>query len=238
MTGLEKLRVKIFSDGASMKDFRELAAVKYIKGFTTNPSLMKKAGVTDYDGFIREVMPVVRGMPISFEVICDDFDSMREQALKLSGYGKNVYVKIPVSNTRKEPSAPLVKDLTHRGVNVNVTAVLTLEQVEAAAGALEGGAPAIISIFAGRIADTGVDPVPVMKKARGILKGIRNAELLWASTREMLNIFQAEEAGCDIITVPPEIFKKANLVGYDTGELSLDTVKQFSADAASSGLKL
>lgn len=238
MPNIESLKVKIFSDGASLNDFKELVKLPYIKGFTTNPSLMRKAGVSDYRRFIREVLRIIGARPVSFEVVCDEFSLMREQARILARFGENVYVKIPVLNTKNESAANLVKELSHGGVNVNVTAVLTLEQVEAAARALKGGSKAVVSVFAGRIADTGIDPVPVMKRACAILKGIENVELLWASTREMLNVFQAEEAGCDIITVPPEILKKAGLIGYDAGKLSLDTVKQFCADAASSGLKL
>jgi len=238
MRKLEDLKIKVYSDGAGLEDFRNLSKVPYIQGFTTNPSLMRKANVTDYLSFVKEVLPIVSGKSISFEVVCDDFKGMRDQAMKLASYGKNVYVKIPITNTKAISSIPLIDDLTHHAVNVNVTAILTLEQVEAVAKVLEGGAPAIVSVFAGRIADTGIDPIPLMKAAKKILQDVKNAELLWASTREILNIIQADEAGCAIITVPPDILKKASLLGYDLAALSLDTVKQFCNDAASSGLKL
>lgn len=238
MKKIEDLKIKIFSDGAMLEDFKKLSKLPYIKGFTTNPSLMRKAGVIDYAGFIRDVLPIVGGKPISFEVLSDDFAAMRAQALRLSRFGDNVYVKIPIINTRGEPSVPLIKELNHMGVRVNVTAILTQTQVEEASGALRGGAPAVISVFAGRIADTGVDPVPIMKKARDIMKPLKDVELLWASTRELLNIFQAEEAGCDIITVPPDILKKINAIGRDLYDFSLDTVKTFASDGMASGLKI
>jgi transaldolase len=238
MKKIQDLKVKIFSDGASLDDFRLLAPLPSIRGFTTNPSLMKKAGVTDYPVFVKEALSIVRNKSISFEVFADDFDQMRVQALKLAAFGQNVYVKIPVTNTRGESTALLVKDLSLGGVKVNVTGILTLEQVHEAGRALRGGAPSIVSIFAGRIADTGEDPIPVMKKACWILKPVKTAELLWASTRELLNIFHAEEAGCQIITVPPELLKKLNLIGHDLGQYSLETVKTFYADAVSSGFKL
>ena len=238
MGKIDELRVKIFSDGANVEDFKRLSDIPYIKGYTTNPTLMKKAGVTDYERFIKEVLPIVDGRPISLEVISDDFDEMRKQALKLSGFGDNVYVKIPITNTKGESSISLVDDLSHSGVKVNVTAILALEQVEKVAKVLGDGEPAIVSVFAGRVADTGVDPVPLMKVARGLLEGCPNAELLWASPRELLNIFHAEEAGCHIITVLPEILDKLHLAGYDLREFSLDTVKMFYNDAVKSGLSL
>jgi transaldolase len=238
MKKIEDLRIKIFCDGASSADFKELGKLPYIKGFTTNPSLMKKAGVTDYERFLKEIMPHTGGKPVSFEVIGDDFASMKDQALRLRTYGENVYVKIPITNTSSEPSQPLIAELLRAGVRLNITAITDLAQVEDLAGALVGVTPCIVSIFAGRIADTGIDPVPVMKKAKKALRRSPHVELLWASTRELLNIFQAEEAECDIITVLPDILKKLHLVGYDLKRCSLDTVKMFYNDGVSSGLKL
>lgn len=238
MTSIEDLRVKIFSDGADVDDFKRLSRLPYIKGFTTNPSLMRKAGVVDYESFIKEVLPIVDGKPISLEVISDEFEEMRRQALKLSGFGENVYVKIPITTTGGTPSTRLIDDLVHNGVKVNVTAILALEQVREVSGVLAGGEPVIVSVFAGRVADTGVDPVPFMKRAHKLLDGLPNAELLWASPRELLNIFHAEEAGCDIITVLPEILEKLKLVGYSLEEFSLDTVKMFYNDAVASELEL
>ncbi len=238
MKKIEDLKVKIYSDGARMEDFHSMMPLAHIQGFTTNPSLMKKSGVKDYESFIADVLKIVKNHPISFEVFSDDLMEMKKQAFRLKSFGDNIYVKIPVTNTKKESSVKLVRELTQEGVKLNVTAILTLEQVEVVAKALEKGAPAVISVFAGRIADTGIDPVPVMKKSKIITKNHSNIELLWASTRELLNIFQAEEAGADIITVPPDILKKLSMVGYDLGQLSADTVKMFYDDAASSGFKL
>jgi transaldolase len=238
MKKIEDLRVKLYTDGAEIADFKKFAKVPYIKGYTTNPSLMKKAGVKDYEKFVAEVMPLVADRSVSFEVIADDFAEMKRQALKLTAIATNVYVKIPVMNTRRESSAPLVAELSHRGVKLNVTAIMTLEQVREVGKALAGGAPSIVSVFAGRIADTGLDPVPVMRQAKALLAGVRGAELLWASPRELLNLFQADEAGCDIITVQPSILDKIPLVGYDLTNYSHDTVKMFYNDATSSGFKL
>ena len=237
-TAVEKLRIKIFSDGAKLDDLRALASLPYIQGFTTNPTLMKKAGIVDYETFAREALRIINKKPISFEVFSDDFDQMRIQALKLAAFADNVYVKIPVTNTRGESSVNLIQDLSRQGVKVNVTAILTLQQVSGVSRAVAHGTPSIISVFAGRIADTGRDPVPFMKKAHSALKGIKTAELLWASTREILNIHHAEGAGCQIITVPPELFKKLPLMGYDLDKLSLDTVRTFYEDARTSGFTL
>ena len=238
MKKIEDLKIKIFSDGARIEDFKALANLSDIEGFTTNPSLMRKAGTVDYEEFINKVLPIVDGKPVSFEVISDDFEEMKKQAIKLSKFGENVYVKIPITNTKGVPSIPLVEYLMHKGIKINVTAILTIEQVRAVKEALAGGGKSIVSVFAGRIADTGTDPIPMMKQASETLKDLPNAELLWASCRELLNIFHAETAGCDIITVPPDILKKLQLVGYDHGSYSLDTVKRFYQDAGSSGLKL
>jgi len=238
MRWIEKMRVKIFSDGANLDDFVRLVEKPYIKGFTTNPTLMRKAGIDDYDRFIQEVLTIVGDRPISFEVISDEFDQMGAQARYLQSFAENIYVKIPVMNTRGESSLPLIRDLTDDGVNVNVTAVMLLDQVKRIGEVLAGGGKAIISVFAGRIADTGVDPVPIMREAKRVIEELPNVELLWASPRELLNIFQAEEADCDIITVLPEILDKLELVGRDLHAFSLDTVKMFYHDAVASGLDL
>ncbi len=238
MKKIKDLKVHIYSDGARMEDFKTMIALPYIRGFTTNPSLMKKGGVSDYEKFIREVLPIVGKHPISFEVFSDDLTEMKKQALRLKGFGDNVYVKIPVTNTKKASTEALVRELTQQGVKLNVTAVFTMTQVERVVKALAKGAPAILSVFAGRIADTGVDPVPEMKTAKSLCQSQSNIQLLWASTRELLNIFQADEAGCDIVTVPPDILKKISMVGQDLEQLSVDTVKMFYDDAASSGFKL
>lgn len=238
MPKIEDLKIKIFLDGASLDDLKKFSNLHYIKGFTTNPSLMKKAGISEYEKFIQEVLPLVNDKPISFEVISDDFAEMKRQAKKISCFGENIYVKIPVMNTKGIPSASLIKDLTRQGIKVNVTAVMTQGQIEELKDSLAKNTPAIISIFAGRIADTGIDPTSIIKGARGILRGLSNVELLWASPRELLNIFQAEKAGCDIITILPDLLQKIHLIGYDLNNLSLDTVKMFYNDAVSSDLKI
>ncbi|MCM8795317.1 MAG: transaldolase [Candidatus Omnitrophica bacterium] len=238
MKKIKDLKIKIFLDGASIEDLRRFADLDYIKGFTTNPTLMKKAGVINYQKFIEEALPLVKQKPISFEVISDEFEEMRAQAISLSKFASNIYVKIPVMNTKGISTASLIADLTEEGIKINVTAMMTLEQIEDLARVLSKKTPIIFSIFAGRIADTGVEPVLIFKKARKILKDFKNIELLWASPRELLNIFQAEAAGCDIITVTAEILAKFHLIGYDLNKFSLDTVRQFYQDAISSGLKI
>lgn len=238
MKKIEDLKVKIFCDGANIEDFRSLGKMSFIKGYTTNPSLMRKAGVTDYGEFVREILPIIEKKPISFEVISDEFTEMKRQAVKLSQFAGNIYVKIPITNTRAESCVPLIKDLLGGGVKINVTAIMTLKQIEELIPALKSKTPAIVSVFAGRIADTGIDPIGFMKKAKMLLNELKNVELLWASPRELLNIFHAEEARCDIITVLPEILKKIHLVDYDLSKFSLDTVKMFHDDAKSSGLSL
>lgn len=235
---LTDLRIKIFADGANRTDFERLVQVPYIRGFTTNPTLMRNAGVSDYWAFAREVQPMVGDKPISFEVIADDFAEIERQARALAELGDNVYVKIPVMNTRREPSYELVKKLTGDGLRLNVTAVMNLEQVQALAAALEGGAPSVVSVFAGRIADTGRDPIPIMKEAKEILSSESQIELLWASPRELLNLFQAEEAGSDIITIQPSIIAKFKSIGYDLTDFSKDTVKMFHDDAVASGFSI
>jgi transaldolase len=240
MKTLEHLAVKIYADGADVEGIRKLAAQPLIQGLTTNPTLMRAAGIKDYEAFAREVLAVVPDKPISFEVFSDDFPEMRRQALKLAGWGPNVYVKIPITNTRDESALPLVAELAREGVKINLTAVLTEAQIAGAAEAFAEDVPAVLSVFAGRIADTGVDPMPVMAGARKVLTAARpRAELLWASVREVLNIFQADAAGTDIVTVPHPILKKAlELAGRDLAVLSLETVQMFANDAAAAGYEL
>lgn len=237
MFNLERLKIKLFADGADLTAMKELAAKPYIKGLTTNPTLMRKAGVTDYESFAKEVLAAIPDKPISFEVFSDDFDEMERQARLIASWGKNVYVKIPIMNTKREASYFLISCLADSGVKLNVTAILTLDQVRWTAIALASGMPAIVSVFAGRIADTGVDPIPLMRQAKEILAP--EHELLWASSREPLNIIQAKEAGADIITVTPEILKKAGtMFGMDLSQLSLDTVKLFYDDGRAAGYEL
>lgn len=236
---LEELRVKIFSDGADKASILELATRPYIKGFTTNPTLMRKAGVTDYEQFAKELLAEIKDKPISFEVFSDEFDEMERQAKKIASWGKNTYVKIPITNTKGDSSFGLVKRLSLSGVKLNITAILTLEQVEYILPALQPGFPSIISIFAGRIANTGRDPIPIMKEAKKMTSQVPGVELLWASSREFLNIFHAEEAECDIITVTPDLLKIGEVwLGRDLTEVSLDTVKTFYNDAKSAGYEL
>jgi transaldolase len=238
MKRVEQLSVKIFADGADVAGILELNRQPYIKGFTTNPTLMRKAGVTDYRRFATEVLQVVGDKPISFEVLSDDFATMKRQALEIAAWGDNVYVKIPITNTRREPATDLIHELSHAGVRVNVTALLTLEQVRDVAAAIRGGAPACVSVFAGRVADTGCDPVPMMAAAVKALAAAPNAELIWASPRELLNIFHADSVGCHIITVTHDILKKLPLIGYSLADYSLDTVKMFYNDAAQAAFAL
>jgi transaldolase len=238
MTSVDQLSVKIFADGADLPGMLELYRKPYIKGFTTNPTLMRKAGITDYRGFAREVLRAIPDRPISFEVFSDEFCEMERQAREIASWGDNVYVKIPVTNTRGESAAALVQRLSHADVKLNVTALLPLVQVREIVECVAGGAPACISVFAGRMADTGVDPVPMMAEAVKILRAAPNAELIWASPRELLNIFQADAIGCHIITVTHDILKKLSLVGRDLHEYSLDTVKMFHTDAAQAGFTL
>jgi transaldolase len=232
-------KIKIFADGASVPSILASAKNPRIAGFTTNPTLMRKDGVSDYRAFAKEVLAHVKTQPISFEVFDDEFAEMKRQALEIKTWGDNVYVKIPITNTRRESSIPLVKELASSGVKLNVTAICTLEQVRDASNALKGGAPSVISIFAGRIADTGRDPVPHMREALSICRAAdKKIELLWASPRELLNIIQAAEVGCDIITVTPDLLKKLDLVGKDLGDYSLETVQMFYRDAQAAGYKL
>ena len=238
MPSLNELKVKLYADGADKEGILALYRDKVVKGFTTNPSLMNKAGVKDYRAFAREILGLITDMSISFEVFTDDIADMERQANEIKTWGKNVYVKIPITNTKGESCLPLVKKLTQQRVNLNVTALMTTEQVEGTCAALKGGAPSIVSVFAGRIADTGRDPIPLMKKCGEICASVPSAELLWASTREVLNIFQSDACNCKIITVPHEILKKLKGIGMELNQLSLETVKTFYKDATSAGFKL
>jgi transaldolase len=236
---LEKLPIKIFADGADLEGIKDLYQKPFIHGLTTNPTLMRKVGVSDYEAFAHSILEHVTDKPISFEVFSDEFPEMRRQALKIRDWQENVYVKIPITNTRGESALPLIADLVEQGVKVNVTAILTLKQVEGVAGALKKDVPSVVSVFAGRIADTGVDPLPMMKESLQIVKHLPSAELLWASVREVLNIFQAAACGCHIVTVPHDILAKAiKLGGTDLSELSLDTVRMFYQDAVAAGFRL
>jgi transaldolase len=232
-------KVKLYSDGADKASMLEMYKNPHIQGLTTNPSLMKKAGVTDYRAFCKDILSEIKTKPISFEVFADDFKEMKRQGLEINGWGSNVYVKLPITNSEGQSTIPLIEELSHQGVKLNVTAVLTLEQASAACRALKGGAPSILSVFAGRIADTGRDPIPLMQASLEFCRSAdKNIELLWASTREVLNIAQADHMGCHIITVPPDILKKLNMIGMDLGRLSLDTVRMFKKDAESAGYSL
>lgn len=238
MSTVKNLRIKLFADGADLSAMKEAYREGVVKGFTTNPTLMKKAGITNYEAFAKAVLSEIPDLPISFEVFSDEFEAMEREARKIASWGPNVNIKIPITNTKGESSVPLIKKLSADGLSLNVTAILTLEQVKAVAGALSGGVKSIVSVFAGRIADTGRDPVPYMTEAASVLKSKPGAELLWASSRELLNIFQAEHCGCQIITVTNDILKKLSMVGKDLAALSLDTVKIFYHDAQGAGYKL
>jgi transaldolase len=235
---LGNLKIKIFADGADLNVIAELARRPYIAGFTTNPTLMRKAGVTDYRAFAAQALRIVPELPISFEVFADDFDAMERQALAIAAWGKNVYVKIPVTNTRGESSAPLIRRLSRSGVPVNVTALLTLAQVREVAAVLSPATPSYISVFAGRIADTGRDPVPVMQEALEIMAALPLAELIWASPRELFNVIQANDMGCHIITATPDVLAKLALIGTDLKNYSLDTVRMFYRDACAAGFSI
>ncbi|MEK7641182.1 MAG: transaldolase [Patescibacteria group bacterium] len=232
------LNIQIYADGAEKDGMLELAQKPYIKGFTTNPTLMRKAGVTDYVKFAKEIVAAIPDKPISFEVFSDDFKEMERQAKIIASWGKNVYVKIPITNTKRESAVPLIAKLVAQGIKVNATAILTVKQVEQVAKVLSKNVPSIVSVFAGRIADTGHNPVHYMKKAKQILASNPKAELLWASPRELWNIYQAAKVGCHIVTVPHDILKKSEKIGYDLDELSLDTVKMFYDDGQKVGYTL
>lgn len=238
MKPISELTVKIYGDGADLAGILELSQKPFIKGFTTNPTLMRKAGVRDYQEFAAQVLKLIPDRPVSFEVLADDADTMESQARHIAAWGPNVYVKIPVTNTCRAPMYPLVRRLSQDGIQVNVTALLTLEQVREVTKALRGGAPSNVSIFAGRIADTGRDPVPLMAEAVAILRENPQSELIWASPRELLNIYHADQCGCHIITVTNDILAKLKLVGKDLSDYSLDTVQMFFNDAEKAGYTL
>jgi transaldolase len=234
----EELRIKLFADGADKAGMLDMYKNPLIKGFTTNPTLMRKAGITDYVAFAKEIVGAIKDRHISFEVFSDDFAEMERQARTIAAWGDQVYVKIPITNTKRESALPLVGRLAAAGVKLNVTAVMTLAQVRDLCLVLAGGPPAVISVFAGRIADTGRDPMPLMAAAVELARLSSNIELLWASPRELLNIFQADAVGCDIITATNDILKKLELHGKDLGDFSLETVKMFRDDAVKAGFTL
>jgi len=238
VSDVKKLKVKLFADGADIGGMKEMAANPMIKGFTTNPTLMKKAGITDYKAFAADVLKAIPDRPVSFEVFADDFGQMEAQALEIASWGKNVNVKIPVTNTKREFAGQVIERLSKQGVKLNVTALLTLEQVERVTERLDAKTPAIISVFAGRIADTGVDPMPIMQKSVQVMKAKPKAELIWASPRELLNVFQADAVGCHIITATNDILKKLSLVGKDLDQYSLETVEMFYKDAKAAGFTI
>jgi transaldolase len=240
MNPLNSLKVRIFADGADKKSMLDLYANPLIKGLTTNPTLMRKAGISDYEAFARDVLQTVQDKPISFEVFSDDFAEMKRQAIKIAAWQKNVYVKIPITNTRNESSLNLIRELGQAGVQLNVTAILTVDQVRGVADALNPQVASVVSVFAGRIADTGVDPEPLMRESLSLVAAKQpKAELLWASVREVLNIWHAERCGCHVVTVPHDILNKAiKMAGMDLAALSLDTVKMFATDAQAAGFSV
>jgi transaldolase len=238
MKKINNLKVKIFADGADRNKMLEMYNKDFIKGLTTNPTLMNKAGIRDYKAFCLDILSDIKNKPISFEVFSDDFEEMERQALEIASWGSNVYVKIPIMNTKKIPCYSTVRKLALEKVKLNITALMTLDQVGQISKVLSPAVPSYVSVFAGRIADTGVDPVPLMKKSLNILQALPFNELIWASPRELLNIFQADEIGCHVITVTQDILKKLDLIDYDLNEYSLDTVKMFFNDAVVAGYKL
>ncbi len=238
MSSETPLKIKIFADGADRDGIIEMYNNPQVAGFTTNPTLMRKAGISDYRAFALDILKEVPDRPISFEVFSDEFPEMERQAMEIASWGDNVYVKIPVTNTRGEASYELARKLSRAGVKVNVTALMLLEQVRRVGEAIDGGAPCCVSVFAGRVADTGLDPVPMMATAVELLRPYPNAELIWASPRELLNVFQADAIGCHIITVTNDVLKKLNLVGKDLKQYSLETVQMFHADAQVAGFDL
>lgn len=231
-------KIKIFADGAVLEDIPQLLEKAGVRGFTTNPTLMNKVGITDYEGFARKMLGEVRGLPVSLEVFADELSEMERQAKILADWGQNVFVKVPVTNTASVPTLPIITSLSKAGVKLNVTAVFTPKQIDAIVEALTPGVPAIVSVFAGRIADTGVDPCPIMEHALKAAAKRPEIEVLWASCREIYNVVQAAQVGCHIVTVPNDMLKKIGMIGKDLTELSLDTVKMFRNDAVSSGFKL
>ena len=240
MNPLAQLKVKIFADGADKKSMLDLYANPLLKGLTTNPTLMRKAGISDYEAYAKDILQSIKDKPISFEVFSDDFPEMKRQALKIASWQKNVYAKIPITNTRAESSLPLIRELGKEGVQLNITAILTVDQVRGVADALNPQVASVVSVFAGRIADTGLDPEPLMRESLGIVRAKQpKAELLWASVREVLNIWHADRCGCQVVTVPHDVLNKAlKMTGMDLAALSLDTVKMFAADAQAAGFSV
>jgi len=238
MNFLNKLNIKIFADGANKDEMLKMNQTEWIDGLTTNPTLMRKAGINDYRVFCKDILKTVVKKPVSFEVFSDEFSEMERQATEISKWGENVYVKIPITNSKGKSSANLIEGLAKKGVKVNVTAIMTLDQVKETISVLDKNTPSYISVFAGRVADTGIDPIPIMEKAVEFLKVNPSSELIWASPRELLNLFQADKIGCHIITMTSDILKKFPNVGYDLNHYSLDTVKMFYNDALEAGYKL
>ena len=238
MKTVEQLNIKIFADGADKEGMLDMYAKSFIKGLTTNPTLMNKAGIRDYKSFALEILSEIKDKPISFEVFSDDFVDMERQAYEIASWAENVYVKLPITNTKRETCYALVEKLAAQKVKMNVTALMTITQVQDVVAALDPNVPSYVSVFAGRIADTGRDPLPLMIEAVDLLKSSPAAELIWASPRELLNIFQADAIGCHVITVTNDILKKLSQVGYDLDEFSLDTVKMFYSDARAAGFRL
>jgi transaldolase len=238
MKTVDQLKVRIFADGADKTGMLEMYRKPFVKGFTTNPTLMRKAGVSDYEAFAKEIIAAIPDRSISFEVFADDFKEMERQARRIAPWGKHVSVKIPITNTKGESAIPLVRKLSQDGIALNVTAMFTLKQVQDVVDAAKGGAPCFVSVFAGRVADTSRDPVPLMAEAVKMLKAAPNTALIWASPRELLNVFQADDIGCHVITVTNDIIKKLSLVGKDMDEYSLETVKMFYEDGKAAGYTL
>ena len=232
------VRIKVFQDGADLKQMIEAHRSGRVDGFTTNPTLMRKAGVADYKAFARQAIAAIPDLPISFEVFADDFDTMEREAREIASWGGDTYIKIPITNTKAVSTAPLISKLSAEGFSLNITAILTLDQVETVVAAAAGDARIIVSVFAGRVADTGIDPVPLMQQAAAMLRPLPKAELLWASPREVLNVSQAQACGCHIITATPDLIAKLSLFGTDLHQYSLQTVKMFHDDARAAGFKL
>ena len=231
MKKIEDLKIKIFLDAADKKDIFDMNNKSLIKGLTTNPSLMKKAEIKDYKSFAKDILTIIKQKPISFEVFSDEFDQMEKQAMEISSWADNVYVKIPITNTKRVSSTKLIRNLVQKKIKLNITAIMNVDQVKAVLSVLNQEVPSIISVFAGRVADTGRDPIPLMQDCLKEMQINKKSELLWASSRELLNIFQANEIGCHIITVTKKIINKLKLVNYNLDEYSLDTVKSFYKDA-------
>ena len=235
---MDNLNIEIYADGADLNSFMELNSKNFVKGFTTNPSLMKKSGIQDYSSFAKDLLSKIKDNPISFEVFADDFTSMRSQAKKINSWGRNVFVKIPITNTKGQSTSELVQSLNAENIACNVTAIFTIEQVQSIIDVVDDRTPVILSIFAGRIADSGIDPVPIIEKAVNLTKNKKNIKILWASTRELFNIFQANKINCHIITVPNDILKKIDNIGKNQKSFSLETVVDFYNDANAAGYKI